>query len=170
MSIVAVHGPTMLGPGGGGGTPPPVGTNPAIASISPTSVVAGALATITVTGTDFQPDADVEFDQVAGTTTYTSATSLTGAFTPAAAGTVQVTVRNDSLAAESNNMALTVTAVVVEDVDTGLSFDPAEYTVGEIEDFINDNPDQAFDVLAAEKAGKARKSLITFLEGVATVE
>lgn len=87
----------------------PVGTDPHIDSITPTTVATGAARTITVHGSDFQPDADVEFNQVAGTTVFISSTELTGTFTPSAAGTVQVSVRNDALAAESNSVPLTVT-------------------------------------------------------------
>jgi hypothetical protein len=60
--------------------------------------------------------------------------------------------------------------VPVEDDEVELGFDPADYTVAEIEDFINDNPDEAEAVLASEKAGKNRTTLVAYLEGVVAGE
>jgi len=88
---------------------PPVGTDPEITGIDPQVVATGAPRTITVRGRDFQPDADVEFNQVAGTTVFVSEFELTGTFTPSAAGWVGVSVRNDALDAESNSVPLRVT-------------------------------------------------------------
>jgi len=40
------------------------------------------------------------------------------------------------------------------------SFDPGEHTVADVHDYIAAHPDQADAVLAAERAGKARATLI----------
>jgi IPT/TIG domain len=88
---------------------PPVGTDPEVTGITPQVVATGAARTIQVRGRDFQPDADVEFNQVAGTTTFVSEFELTATFTPAGPGIVGVSVRNDALGAESNSVPLRVT-------------------------------------------------------------
>jgi len=40
------------------------------------------------------------------------------------------------------------------------AFDPGAHTVAEVEQYIADHPDEAEDVLALERSGKARVSLI----------
>lgn len=40
-------------------------------------------------------------------------------------------------------------------------FDPSEHTVAEVQAFLGENPDQAEDVLAREREGKARVTLLT---------
>ena len=45
-------------------------------------------------------------------------------------------------------------------------FDPGDYTIQQVEDYVNANPDQAIDILDAEEAGKNRVTLVTWLEGV----
>lgn len=90
---------------------PPGPVDPAITSLAPTtgSAAAGPL-TVEVTGTDFEAGSVVEVDQVpASTTVFVSATHLTATFDPAAAGTVQFTVRNVN-DEESNSAPFIVTA------------------------------------------------------------
>jgi hypothetical protein len=91
--------------GGGGG-----GADPNITTLVPATGVAAALATVQVNGSNFEAGSVVEVDQAPATsTTYVSATRLTATFTPAAAGTVQITVRNVN-DEESNSAPFTVTA------------------------------------------------------------
>lgn len=40
------------------------------------------------------------------------------------------------------------------------TFDPGEHTVAEVEDYLAKHPDQTAAVLAAEKTGKARATLV----------
>lgn len=40
------------------------------------------------------------------------------------------------------------------------SFDPGEHTVADVQEYLAKHPDQADAVLAAEKAGKARATLV----------
>jgi hypothetical protein len=86
--------------GGGSSTPPPPPSNPlpAIASISPTSLTAGAAATtITITGSGFILGSTAQWNSSARTTTFVSSTQLQIALTVAdlaSAGTEQITVMN----------------------------------------------------------------------------
>lgn len=43
-------------------------------------------------------------------------------------------------------------------------FDPADYTVAEVEEYATENPDQIEDLIEAEEAGKNRSTLIAWLE------
>lgn len=43
-------------------------------------------------------------------------------------------------------------------------YDPGEYTVEEVKGYVEENPDQAEQVLAAEQEGKARVTLVDWLE------
>jgi hypothetical protein len=43
-------------------------------------------------------------------------------------------------------------------------FDPGAHTVAEVEAYVDDNPDEVDAVLAAEKAGKNRVTLVEALE------
>jgi len=47
-----------------------------------------------------------------------------------------------------------------------VGYDPAAHTVTEVIGYVEDNPDQLEDVIAAEQAGKDRVTLITHLEGM----
>jgi hypothetical protein len=42
---------------------------------------------------------------------------------------------------------------------SGIEFDPAEYTVAEIEEYLAENPDDREAVVAAERQGKNRASI-----------
>jgi len=48
------------------------------------------------------------------------------------------------------------------EIDVG--FDPAAHTITEVEDFVNEHPDEAIDVLDLEEAGKNRVTLVAWLE------
>lgn len=45
-------------------------------------------------------------------------------------------------------------------------FDPADYTVAEVMEYAEANPDQVDDLIAAEEAGKARSTLLSQLEAL----
>src|SRR6188768_2171511 len=104
MSIVAVHGPTMLGAGGDSGTGGPAGdADPSISGISPSTLPASAGPTlITITGNDFEATSVIEVGAVVHPTTFVSSTTLTTTYDPLTPGTVNVTVRNVN-DEESNN-------------------------------------------------------------------
>jgi len=51
-------------------------------------------------------------------------------------------------------------------VEVEVGYDPGAHTVTEVIGFVEDNPDQLEDVIAAEQAGKDRVTLITHLEGM----
>src|SRR5690348_11455524 len=90
------------GGGGSSSTPPPQTQNPAptLTSLSPNSVTAGSGdVTVTATGTNFISSSVIKWNGAALTTTYASATSLTGQVPSsdlAAGGTASVTVVNPS--------------------------------------------------------------------------
>jgi hypothetical protein len=81
--------------GSGGSNPNPV---PAVSSISPSSATAGGVAlNVTVTGTNFVSGSQAQWNSVALTTTYQSATSLSVQVPSAdltTAGTAMMTVVN----------------------------------------------------------------------------
>ena len=81
--------------------PPQVGTMPAIAQLSPSSVNAGAAFTLTVNGSNFLATAAVNFNGVAQATTHVSANQITANIPGSAdmtSGTVPVTVTNPGTA------------------------------------------------------------------------
>jgi hypothetical protein len=43
------------------------------------------------------------------------------------------------------------------------TFDPADYNIAQVKDFVEANPDLRADVLASEEAGKNRSTLIEWL-------
>lgn len=47
-----------------------------------------------------------------------------------------------------------------EEESTPEGFDPSEHTVDEVNAYLEDHPDEADDVLAAERAGKARVGVL----------
>jgi len=84
--------------GGGSSTPPPTNPVPAIATVSPTTLVAGATgSTVTITGSGFIQSSTVQWNQSSRTTTFVSSTSLQFALTTtdlASGATGQITVVN----------------------------------------------------------------------------
>lgn len=50
------------------------------------------------------------------------------------------------------------------DVSDGLSFDPADFTVAEVLDYLEEHPEDAAAVRAAEEAGENRSTLIAALD------
>jgi len=47
-----------------------------------------------------------------------------------------------------------------------VGYDPGAHTVPEVEDFANEHPEQLEEIIAAEEAGKARVTLLSYLEGL----
>lgn len=52
------------------------------------------------------------------------------------------------------------------DYQVEVGYDPAAHTVTEVIGYVEDNPDQLDDILAAEQAGKNRVTLLTHLESM----
>jgi hypothetical protein len=50
--------------------------------------------------------------------------------------------------------------------EVAVGYDPGAHTVPEVEQFAQDNPDQLEEIIAAEEAGKARVTLLSFLESM----
>lgn len=56
-----------------------------------------------------------------------------------------------------------------EDEDEGQDlYDPADYTVAEVKEFVTEHPDLAPDLLASEEEGKSRSTLIEWLTEFST--
>lgn len=145
-------------------------TDPHIDTLTPNTVsAAGGAATITVTGTRFEPTSVIEIDQVAVPTTYVSATSLTTSFNPNTAGTVTFTVRNTS-GEESNSVPFTVGALAADEEPSTQSApdpEPGEVCAGTVEEvkaYVIAHPASASDIAAAEQGGKGRMTLLTWLD------
>jgi hypothetical protein len=101
----ASYPPDVLGGGGGGPR------DPHISALTPNTAVEGAGATlVTVDGSAFDADAEVEADGAALATTVVSGTQLTASYDVGAAGVVMFSVRNVATTAESNSVPFTVTA------------------------------------------------------------
>ena len=70
-------------------------------------------------------------------------------------------LQENTQALRENTEALHENTEEVADDDV---FDPAEYTIQQVEDYVNANPDQTEDVLIAEEEGKNRVTLVAWLE------
>jgi hypothetical protein len=122
---------TVFSPTPGGGTSSPALTFtinnpvPAIASLSPTSIIAGGSAfTLTVNGTNFVASSVVNWNGSGRTTTYVSATQLQAAITAAdiaTAGSASVTVFNPTPGGGTSSPALPFTINNPKPVLTSLS-------------------------------------------------
>ena len=117
----------------GGGSSP--SSPPAITSLSPASATAGgATFTLTVTGTNFTPDATVDWNGTALTTTYVSATQLTAAVSAnliATAGTATVTVTNSAGASSEANFAINASGTGPSSTEPAItSLSPSSAPVG----------------------------------------
>ena len=53
-----------------------------------------------------------------------------------------------------------------ESPEVPIAFDPAAHTVAEVEEYADEHPEQAAELLDAEVAGKNRSTLVAFLEGL----
>ena len=138
---VVVTNPT---PGGGASnavdfTVSAVTTNPVptIASLSPSSATAGAVAqTLSITGTNFLSSSTLTYNSVAHTATFVSATQLTIQLTAgdqATAGSYPVVVTNPTPGGgASNAVDFTVNAVTTNPVPTIASLSPSSATAGTV--------------------------------------
>src|SRR3954471_24029503 len=128
-------------------------TDPHIDTLAPNTMSAAAgAATVTVTGRNFEPTSVVEVDQAPQTTTYVSPTQVTVTRFPGPTGVVMFTVRNAS-GEESNSVPFTVTTLTADEVVAG--------TIDEVKAWVADNPDQAPQVAVAERAARARSTLLS---------
>lgn len=100
---------TIIEPGGSPTDEVVAAHDPSISSLSPDTAVAGTDVTVTVTGERFSSASVVELDQVPVATTYVSDTELTATLN-GVEGTASVTVRNPTVAQESNSVSFTFTA------------------------------------------------------------
>lgn len=138
-------------------TPGPV---PAVTTLAPSSIVVDTPTLVTVTGTGFTPQSKVAVDGVRQSTTFVSATSLTYTAEADEAGAQDVRVV-DQFGQVSNAASLTVTATA----GLNLPADPGSSTIAVIQEWVDVNPDQADEVLAAEQArgDAARVTLVDWL-------
>ena len=129
----------------------------AVTTVTPATAVVGAAPfTITVNGTGFTASSVVRFDGDSRPTTYVSETQLTAtvASPVGPARTVQVTVSTGGSAAFTITAAATIREA------------PWEYTIAEIQAYVDENPDDADEVLAAEESrASPRVTLVDWLQG-----
>ena len=183
MSIVAVHGPnTMYTTEKGGTSIPSTGGGIAQATKSGTN---GLVYSFSVPNPGARPAADFDWtftgpgnpaaqnDKFSGTVTYTGAGAGTIVLTvaagagPPAGGTY--TIVTAPTAGTPRSVDSDPDPDPEEDGGDGV-FDPADYTIPEVEEYVNANPDQAIDILDAEEAGKNRVTLVTWLESIIDAE
>lgn len=68
-----------------------------------------------------------------------------------------------TITATSDDATPGTTQVTIADL-AALVFDPAEHTIPEVQAYVADNPDDAADIRDLEAAGKARSTLLTWLD------
>ena len=170
MSIVAVHGPnTMFTTEGGGQSIPSSGGGVAQATKSPAN---GLIFSFSVPNPGARPAADFDWtftgpgnpaaqpDKFSGTVTYSGAGSGTIVCTvaagagPPAGGTYTINVSPTAGMPRS----------LPPDGEGGEEFNPSDHTVAEVEDYVNEHPEEAQRILDAELADKNRVTLVSFLE------
>ena len=187
MSIVAVHGPNTFGSRGvaGSASSPLMGTaNPTNGLIwdfkldQPTTRLNADFAWT------FPPNGTPTPQNVADPAAVTYATGgsktvqciVTGAGTGASpyppAGTYTLTITavtgagtSPLLAGDQDEDQDEVQDKDQEEVQDE-EFDPGDYTVDEVKEYVDANPDSAREILDAEIAGKNRSTLVTYLESV----
>ena len=183
MSIVAVHGPNTFGTTQAGGTSiPSSGGGIAQATKSPTN---GLVYSFSVPNPGARPAADFDWtftgpgspaaqaDRFSGTVTYTGAGAGTIVLTvaagagPPAGGTYTIITAPTagvprSLPKGGGEDEITQEVAITEEVPVG--YDPAAHTVGEVQEYVSEHPDQLEEMYEAEVAGKNRSSLVTWLE------
>jgi hypothetical protein len=141
---------------------------PTLTSLVPNTSVVDVLVTVQVNGTNFMSYSTVEIDGVDAPTTYVSPTRLTYTATPTVVGVKSVHVNNDDPASPcheaSNSLTYTVTATTGE-LDQHVAH-PENFTVVEIETWVDQHPEMADEVLTAELARPTpRTTLVDWLEG-----
>ena len=179
MSIVTVHGPnTMFTTQGGGASIPSSGGGVAQATKDPTN---GLKFSFSVPNPGARPAADFDWtftgpgspaaqpDKTSGTVTFTGAGAVTIVCTvaagagPPAGGTYTVsttaTAGTPRMVEEEGGGEITQETVAV-----GEPYDPGEYTVSEVQQYVAEHPDELSDVYESEVANKNRSTLVTWLE------
>ena len=185
MSIVAVHGPnTMFTTQGGGQSIPSSGGGIAQATKSPTN---GLVFSFSVPSPGTRPAADFDWSFTgpgspaaqpnvhSGTVTFTGAGAVTivclvnGAGTPPPAnGTYTVSATATSgvprMVEQQSGEGEGEDEVTEEIPVTTDEYDPGEHTVAEVQTYVEANPESLAAVYESEYQGKARSSLVTWLE------
>ena len=180
MSQVTVHHPSSYGFSGQVGLP--------------ASVTAGASATFSWQQLDLNTGYTVIWGDATGNGSFTSSATGTGsaAHTYASNGTYTQTVTNTATGQTSAKRTFTVpysggagfaprmVQAPPEDPppDEGdgehseapVGFDPSAHTIAEVEDHVRQNPDSRDEMLLSEEEGKARVTLLTWLENFTTGE
>lgn len=131
---------------------------PTLTTIAPATVSAAAAAiSVVCTGTGFVTGAVVLVDGAVTTpTTFQSATQVTlTLYNPTVAGNQVLTVRNPD-GKVSGPRTMVVGALLREDVEA--------MTVGEVKSFVAENPGTAAEVAELEGEGKARVTLLEWLD------
>jgi hypothetical protein len=177
MSMVTVHGPnTMYTTESGGISIPSTGGGIATATKSPTN---GLVYTFSVANPGARPAADFDWtftgpgspaaqaDRFGGTVTYTGAgagsiilTVAAGAGPPAG-GTYTITTAPTA----GTPRSVEGRSAPADTGDT-LEYDPGDFTVAEVMEYVNEHPDDARAIYDVEVAGKNRSSLVSQLEAL----
>lgn len=132
-----------------------------VTNVAPSTAIVGAAPfTLTVTGTGFTDQSVVSFDGDARPTTFVDETELTAtvASPVGPARTVAVTVSTGG----SASFTITATGGLQTPRES-----PADFTIAEIQAWVDENPDSADEVLAAEQSrgAQARVTLVDWLQG-----
>ena len=111
-----------------------------------------------VTGGGFSEHSVILFNSGAEPTTFVPPDKLSTIVEPATAsgpGVAPIQVRNGIQTSNPEDFTFTEAEL----------YDPDEHTVSEVEAYVADHPDERDAILAAERAGKNRRTLIAALEG-----
>jgi PKD domain/IPT/TIG domain len=99
-----------------------------------------------------------------------SPTEALGPWEPA--GGFSGSTRHTFPSAGTYTVTVTMGATVAQDTVTlpplarAEGYDPGEHTVVEVKAYVDEHPDEAADILAAEQGGQNRTTLVSYLEGV----
>jgi hypothetical protein len=180
VSIVAVHGPnTMYASGAGGAGTGEVITAPGGGGgnvVADADMANGQRFTFSWVGTTARPNADFDWAFPGGTPATATDTKGPVTVTYATGGskvaTLTVAAGAGPPAGGSYPITVQATATAMprslpgggEEPPPESGYDPGDYTIPEVEDYVTANPGERDAVLAAEEAGKARVTLIAWLE------
>jgi hypothetical protein len=105
-----------------------------------------------------------EFTFPAGPATKTITLTLNGIAQPTLVITIPAAGATGSpmMLMEGEEDEVTQEVLVTEEVPVG--YDPAAHTVGEVQEYVSEHPDELDEIYEAECAGKNRSSLVTWLE------
>jgi hypothetical protein len=165
---------------GGGQSIPSTGGGVAQATKSPTN---GLVYNFSVPNPGARPAADFDWTFTGPGSPAAQADKFSGSvtYTGAGAGTIVLTVAAGAGPPAGGTYTITTAPTAgtprsvepegdeeeppdEEEPDVEVGFDPGAHTVTEVIGFVEDNPDQLEDVLATERAGKDRVTLINHLE------